>query len=103
MGCLAMNDMRQINNFFDKLMHSGYDILIQEKINWPNDLSLQQRIQLLEAAIEYFVQTEAYEKCALLKRQINSVILEYNTPKKRRGRPRKKVQVQLSLPNEEWD
>jgi protein-arginine kinase activator protein McsA len=104
MECLAMNDMRQINNFFDKLMNNGYEILVKENINWPKDLTVQQRIQLLNAAIEYFLQTEEYEKCAVLKKQIDRVVEEYNTPaKKRTRRPRKKKSEQTLTVNEEWD
>jgi protein-arginine kinase activator protein McsA len=103
MGCLAMNDMRDLNNFFDKVMHSGYETLVRENVKWPKDLTVQQRIQLLNTAIEYFIQTEEYEKCSVLKRQIDIVITEYHTPKKRRGRPRKKVGHTQVTVNEEWD
>jgi hypothetical protein len=74
-----------MKNYFNQLMQDGYHLLIQDKINWPYELETDQKVQLLNLAIEYFQELEEYEKCTLLQKKIEVL----NTPKKKKGRPKK--------------
>lgn len=74
-----------MKNYFNQLMKDGYYLLVQDKINWPYELETDQKVQLLNLAIEYFQELEEYEKCTLLQKKIEVL----NTPKKKKGRPKK--------------
>ena len=74
-----------MKNYFNQLMKDGYYLLVQDKINWPYELEIDQKVQLLNLAIEYFQELEEYEKCTLLQKKIEVL----NTPKKKKGRPKK--------------
>ena len=74
-----------MKNYFNQLMKDGYYLLVQDKINWPYELEIDQKVQLLNLAIEYFQELEEYEKCTLLQKKIEVL----NTPKKKKVRPKK--------------
>ncbi len=74
-----------MKNYFNQLMQDGYHLLVQDKINWPYELETDQKVQLLNLAIEYFQELEEYEKCTLLQKKIEVL----NTPKKKKGRHKK--------------
>ena len=59
-----------MKNYFNQLMKDGYYLLVQDKINWPYELEIDQKVQLLNLAIEYFQELEEYEKCTLLQKKI---------------------------------
>ena len=42
-----------MKNYFNQLMKDGYYLLVQDKINWPYELEIDQKVQLLNLAIEY--------------------------------------------------
>ena len=44
-----------MKNYFNQLMKDGYYLLVQDKINWPYELEIDQKVQLLNLAIEYFL------------------------------------------------
>jgi hypothetical protein len=73
-----------MKNYFNQLMQDGYHLLVQDKINWPYELETDQKVQLLNLAIEYFQELEEYAKCAALRDKIELV----KNPLKRRGRPK---------------
>ena len=51
-----------MKNYFNQLMQDGYHLLVQDKINWPYELETDQKVQLLNLAIEYFQELEEYGK-----------------------------------------
>ena len=77
-----------MKNYFNQMMVEGYNLLISDKVDWPYELNDSMKIQLLEQATNYFVELEEYEKCAILQKKIADI---NNTPKKKRGRPRKQI------------
>lgn len=74
-----------MKNYFNEMMTDGYELLIEDKVIWPYELSRTQKIELLEAALSYFEEIEEYEKCAILKKKIDRI---QSLPKTRRGRPK---------------
>ena len=79
-----------MGNYFKNLMGEGYEILVSKKIVWPSELSLDNKIELLNQAIKYFTEVEEYMKFATLQKKIEEL---QNPPKKRRGRPRKNSEM----------
>ena len=75
-----------MKNYFNQIMHEGYVLLVADTVDWPYELEDEQKINLLQLALEYFQDLEEYEKCILLQKKINNII---NPPKKKRGRPKK--------------
>ena len=65
-------------------MLANFNLLMEDKIDWPHELSEDDKIQLMNKALEYYVSLEDYEKCALLRDKIEIV----KNPPKRRGRPK---------------
>ncbi len=65
-------------------MDDSFDLLMEDKIEWPHELTEVQKIGLMTQALNYYVSVEDYEKCALLRDKIELV----KNPPKRRGRPK---------------
>ena len=74
-----------MENYFNQVMTDAYTLLTSKRVNWPYELEIDQKVQLLNLAIEYFQELEEYEKCTLLQKKIEVL----NTPKKKKGRPKK--------------
>jgi hypothetical protein len=62
-----------MENYFNKVMISGFELLVEDTILWPDNLDLQHRIALLNQAIEYFKGEEQFTKCALLKKKVQEI------------------------------
>ena len=62
-----------MGNYFKNLMGEGYEILVSKKIVWPSELSLDNKIELLNQAIKYFTEVEEYMKCATLQKKIEEL------------------------------
>lgn len=60
-------------NYFKDLMVSGYEVLIEDTVLWPESFTLEQKLSLLQAALNYFQLIEDYAKCALLQKKIKSL------------------------------
>ena len=60
-------------NYFNDIMDDIHEILQNENTEWPYELNTEDKIKLLNAAIEYFTKVEEYEKCDVLQRQIVAV------------------------------
>jgi hypothetical protein len=73
-----------MKNYFNLLMDDSFDLLMEDKIEWPHELTEVQKIGLMTQALNYYVSVEDYEKCALLRDKIELV----KNPPKRRGRPK---------------
>ena len=73
-----------MKNYFNLLMDDSFDLLMEDKIEWPRELTEMQKIGLMTQALNYYVSVEDYEKCALLRDKIELV----KNPPKRRGRPK---------------
>ena len=73
-----------MKNYFNLLMDDSFDLLMEDKIEWPRELTEVQKIGLMTQALNYYVSVEDYEKCALLRDKIELV----KNPPKRRGRPK---------------
>jgi hypothetical protein len=73
-----------MKNYFNLLMDDSFDLLMEDKIEWPHELTEVQKIGLMTQALNYYVSVEDYEKCALLRDRIELV----KNPPKRRGRPK---------------
>ena len=78
-----------MKNYFSRIMSDGYDILLSEGFVWPTELEDDQKIHLMNLGIEYFCELEEYMKCAQLQKKIDVIV----NPPKRRGRPRKQVNI----------
>ena len=88
-----------MKNYFKDMMTDGYELLIEDKVIWPYELNKAQKIELLQAALCYFEEIEQYEKCAILKKKIESI---HNPVKTRRGRPKgskNKIKIESVLAN----
>ena len=86
----------------DSLMRSSYYILTRNftktinrfvvyndgshTIDIPHGIG--QRSKFVDVLIEYFVELEEYEKCAILQKKIVDI---NNPPQKKRGRPKKQI------------
>ena len=73
-----------MKNYFNQLMTDGYDLLVKDNNRWPADLSDSQKVELLQQAINYFISTEEYEKCAILQKKINEMFDVKRKPRRRR-------------------
>lgn len=57
-------------NYFNDIMNDIQEILYAENVDWPNELNNEDKVKLLNSAIEYFTKVEEYEKCKILHDQI---------------------------------
>ena len=73
-----------MKNYFNLLMDSSFDLLMEDKIEWPHELSEDQKLGLMTKALDYYVSIEDYTKCIALRDKIELV----KNPPKRRGRPK---------------
>jgi hypothetical protein len=73
-----------MKNYFNLLMDGSFTLLMEDKIDWPCELSEEQKIELMTQALNYYVSVEEYAKCAALRDKIELV----KNPPKRRGRPK---------------
>ena len=73
-----------MKNYFNQVMKDGYDLLIADKIDWPKDLLDSQKVELLQQAMNYFVEVEEYEKCIILQKKIEEVFQPKRRPRIRR-------------------
>ena len=74
-----------MKNYFSDMMQNGYKLLVNDKVVWPYELTSSQKVELLQQAILYFQELEEYEKCAILRDKIESII---SHSKRKRGRPK---------------
>jgi protein-arginine kinase activator protein McsA len=72
-----------VDNYLDLTIEEVYDVI--SKINvWPHTFNKQKKIKLMNSMINYFIEKEEYEKCAVLQRFINE--LENSQQSDRRSR-----------------
>lgn len=90
-----------MKNYFRDMMTNGYKLLVNNKVDWPYELTDSQKVDLLQQATLYFQELEEYEKCALLQKKIAEIM----TPvKSRRGRPKgSKNKSYDKKENQNWD
>jgi hypothetical protein len=62
-----------MENNFDQLMNSGYTVLLEKKIPWPNEFTVQHKIALYSKFLEYYQEVEDYRKCIELSKKIKSL------------------------------
>lgn len=84
-----------MKNYFSDMMVDGYELFVAEKIYWPVELEDDQKIKLLESAIEYFCEKEEYLKCSVLQKRID----EIQHPPKPKRRPRKTKTMKPEIKN----
>ena len=63
-----------------KIMQNGYNVITSRK-NWPNKISVTQRIETLTSMKNYFLKLEEFEKCTVLQNKIDelNIKLKSNT------------------------
>lgn len=62
-----------MENHFDALMVSGYKTFDVNKIAWPKEFTLQNKLAVLNKMLEYFTATEQYRKCITISKKIKSL------------------------------
>jgi protein-arginine kinase activator protein McsA len=62
-----------MENHFNLLMQSGFKALDVNKIPWPKEFTLQNKLSLLNKMLEYFTSTEEYKKCIVISKKIKSL------------------------------
>jgi len=60
-------------NYFDLLLQDVVNILNNDTIAWPDELSYDQRKELTNKLIAYYKSREEYEKCKLLEKVLDSL------------------------------
>ena len=60
-------------NYFDLLLQDVVNILNNDTIAWPDELSYDQRKALTNKLIAYYKSREEYEKCKLLEKVLDSL------------------------------
>ena len=72
-----------VDNYLDLTIDEVYDVI--SKINvWPASFDKKKKIKLMNSMINYFIEKEEYEKCAILQGLIDG--LENNKQTNRHGR-----------------
>ncbi len=61
-----------VDNYLDLTIEEVYDVI--SKINiWPRSFDQKKKIKLMNSMIKYFIESEEYEKCAVLQRFIDEL------------------------------
>jgi hypothetical protein len=61
-----------LRNYFDDIMLDVFDLAASKKRRiWDEELTINNKISLLERIIDYFQEHEDYEKCDKLQKKIN--------------------------------
>lgn len=60
-------------NYFDLLLQDVVNILNNDTIAWPDELSYDQRKELTNKLIAYYKSREEYETCKLLEKVLESL------------------------------
>lgn len=61
-----------LHNYFDDVMLDAFDLTASKKRRiWNEELTINNKISLLERLIDYFQEHEDYEKCDKLQKKIN--------------------------------
>lgn len=72
-----------VDNYLDLTIDEVYDVI--SKINvWPASFDKKKKIKLMNSMINYFIEKEEYEKCAILQGLIDG--LENSKQTNRHGR-----------------
>jgi hypothetical protein len=62
-----------MDNNFGYIMDRTYDLINTKYIAWPIELEADQQKTLINKMIEYYSNTEDFEKCIELKNKLNSI------------------------------
>jgi hypothetical protein len=62
-----------MDNNFGYIMDRTYDLINTKYIAWPIELEAEQQKTLINKMIEYYSNTEDFEKCIELKNKLNSI------------------------------
>jgi len=62
-----------MENHFNLLMSSGFKTLDVNRIPWPKEFTLQNKLALLNKMLDYFTSTEEYKKCIVISKKIKSL------------------------------
>lgn len=57
-------------NYLNKMLEDGYTLLTKRKVEWPDDMTLEQQIELIEQLINHFSAKEDYQKCNKLQKKL---------------------------------
>jgi hypothetical protein len=63
-------------NYVDDILKEGVKLLTSNKIRFPSELSVDDRILLLQRMIKYFEIKEEYLKCAALETSLYKQIIK---------------------------
>jgi hypothetical protein len=63
-------------NYVDDILKDGVKLLTSNKIRYPSELSVDDRILLLQRMIKYFENKEEYLKCAALEPSLYKQIIK---------------------------
>lgn len=62
-------------NYFNEMMTDAFSIMTKRKVNWPEDMTFEQKISLHEKEIEYWRELGDYEKCVTLQKKLSKLYL----------------------------
>ena len=61
-----------VDNYLDLTIEEVYDVISHINV-WPPSFDSNKKIKLMNRMINYFIEKEEYEKCAILQEYINGV------------------------------
>jgi|LakMenEpi03Aug12_release.lakeMendotaPanAssembly.Ray.scaffolds.fasta_scaffold694718_1 hypothetical protein len=64
------------NKYFDITMDEVYDLLTHHKNPWPKNFSKVRKLQLLDNIIEYYQEQELFERCTILIKLREAVLIQ---------------------------
>ncbi len=56
-----------------KLVDSGYDILVKEKIRWPKSFTPEMKQDLYTKMIEFYTKNQEFERCDELSQSMINI------------------------------
>lgn len=60
-------------NYEKLVMENTYEILMRDGFTWSYEFKDDMKVQLLSLLIDYFIDIEAYEKCAHLNKLLTNL------------------------------
>ena len=68
-------------NHFNDMMSDVYNLLTKRKVQWPSDMTFDQKIVLHEKEIEYWRERGDYEKCFSLQKKLSKLYKDHKNNK----------------------
>jgi hypothetical protein len=65
-------------NYFNAMMDTTYKLVTDKSVDWPDEMTSSNQKRLIDKMIEYYSNTEDFEKCIILRQKLQCIDAEIN-------------------------